>query len=273
MSRRRHILIPIAGLASLGAGMALAQDNPWRIAPRALPEAGTAAEERGFTQGYLRGFEQGYRRGAEQAGNGAPTANLGARPAAPGALGHGAVQQDWLPPASAEALPPGGGHGGVLSGVAPAPGVAPGAAATRRGPGATDPDRGLRAFSPAPSRWGEFPPLDGDRPAARPAEAPARVAGPGYPYPPAAAAQPPAAAAAPAYPYAAPHYAQPYPSTTYPSTTLGAPHVAAPAGPYGYGYGYGYNPALSGPSTLHGGPFGSGFGPGFGPGIPFLGGW
>lgn len=265
MSGRRNMIVPIAWLASLGAGTALAQDNPWRIAPRGESGQGAAVEhERGFTQGYLRGFEQGYRRGAEQAGTGAPTANLGPRTTtgSVGGTSQPPVRQDWATTAPpAEALPANGGHGGTLTGTAPPPGPAP----VRRGLGGSDYDQGSRAFRPPASQWGEYPPLDGDRPpVSKPAEPAARVAGPGYPYPPAAAP------AQPAYPSAA----QQQPAFAYPPATFGAPYAAAPPGPYGYGYGYGYgmNPALGGPSTLNN-SFGSPFGFGPGPGIPFFGGW
>jgi hypothetical protein len=239
MSQRPPILLVLAWLPSLGAGVASAQDNPWRTTPRTPPAVSSPADERGFTQGYLRGFEQGYRRGAEQAGSGAPTANLGTRAAPPVATGAvpDSPSGDGLG-AGMTALPPGG--------LAPSAGSAA-ARGTPRGP---------------QQIWGEYPPLDGDRP----------------PPPRTEPSAPPRAAAYP-YPHSGAQTAAPAPPPAVAPPYVG---YAAPYGPYTAPYGF--NPALGGPSTLgtqyggyYGTPYGSPYGgyPGMGPvpGIPFLGGF
>ena len=256
MASTRHIPILLACLATTGVAGAWAQDqsaqnpaayNPWRMPPRTPPPGSTAEDERGYTQGYLRGFEQGYRRGAEQATGSAPTANLGP-PSTTGSTGSvtsGSVLSDSAP-------------AGIVTPRNPAQPPAPAAA--------TDDGQGPRQFnaksSPKSSQWGDYPPLDGDRPATS--------------RPDASSARPPVAAYAPAYPYSslppqpqpyaqgayAPGYAQPYPPPGY-GQPYAQPYATAP---YGYG-----SPFAGGPSTL-GGPFGMspipgmpGFGgPGFG---------
>lgn len=255
MATTRHIPILLACLATTGVAGAWAQDqsaqapstyNPWRTPPRSAPPGGNAEDERGYTQGYLRGFEQGYRRAAEQAAGGAPTANLGP-PSSTGSTGSvlsGSVLSDSAPP-------------GIAAPRNPAQPFVPPAAAH-------DDGQGTRPFNSKSSQWGDYPPLDGGRPAAT--------------RPDASAARPPAAAYAPAYPYAnpapqpynpgayaqggyAPGYAQPHQPHAYQ-----APGYQPYAAPYGYG-----SPYSGGPSTL-GGPFGMspipgmpGFGgPGFG---------
>ncbi len=245
MAYRVHIPLMLAGLAMTGAAGAWAQDNsgnPWRVAPRATPSTNAADDERGFTQGYLRGFEQGYRRGAEQATGGAPTANLGP-PSATGSTGRGNGVLSDTPPA------------GLTPAPHQSPAVPPNAALAPHHDHGSD----NRAFTPKPSQWGEYPPLDLGRPAN-----PSAALAPRYPVP---GAQP---AAPPPYPYASPPapqqpaYAQPY----------AQPYAAAPQ-PYPYG-GYGYpSPYAGGPSTLMPGAIGPGgpYGPGaYGPstlGTPF----
>lgn len=260
MVRRAHIPLMFAGLAVTGVASAWAQDNsgnPWRVTPRGAPSANTGSDEGGFTQGYLRGFEQGYRRGAEQATGGAPTANLGV-PAATGSTGRGNGVLSDTPPT------------GLAATAQPAAALPPGTGSATP----HDLDQGNRAFTPKPSQWGEYPPLDGGRPATPPSSAALR--------PPVAAAFP---GAAPPYPFAPPPaqypaYAQPY------AQPYATPYAAAPP-PYPYG-GYGYaSPYAGGPSTLMPGQAGSGlYAPGalgpstlgtpFGaapmPGLPGLGG-
>lgn len=249
MASTRHIPILLACLATTGVAGAWAQDqsaqnpaayNPWRMPPRTPPPGTGAEDERGYTQGYLRGFEQGYRRGAEQATGGTPTANLGA-------------------PSSTGSVLSDSAHAAIVTPRNPAPPPAPAPA-----PAATDDGQGPRPFKAKSSQWGDYPPLDGGRPASTRPDAPS--------------ARPPVAAYAPVYPYSslppqpqpyaqgayAPGYAQPYPPSGY-GQPYAQPYAAAPP-PYGYG-----SPYAGGPSTL-GGPFGMspipgmpGFGgPGFG---------